>query len=305
MAHFAALELYLRQDPGLRGLAREHNPGTLAVAAERLLAADTVVIATGFYIPSAQAVESDGPPGAAFLARALEQLGKAVVILCAESARKAMEVGQRDLGLRYRIVALQPGTVSTDLWRRHPCQVFVALEYPGRGSDGKCRNMRGVDISPHVPMLDEALAAAEEQGVFTIAIGDGGNELGCGSAGRRVATSVDGVSIAAASDAQAIVCAGVSNWGAYALIAALSVLQNENLLPTAGEEQALLKSLCEAGVVDGCTARREPTVDGLSTDVCAAFLNELNALTAQYLATQAHVATARATSRRPPAARRG
>jgi len=107
------------------------------------------------------------------------------------------------------------------------------------------------------------------------AIGDGGNELGCGSAGRRINPIVNGTSIAAASDAQSVVCAGVSNWGAYALIAALSVLHNENFLPTAEEEQALLQSLCEAGVVDGCTARREPTVDGLSADVCAAFLNEL------------------------------
>lgn len=303
MGHFAALEWHLRQDPGQRGLAQEQRPGTLAIAAERLRKAEAVAIATGFYIPSAQAVESDGPPGAAFLARALERLGKAVYILGAVSAREAIAVCRGNLALRSQFVALQPGKVPSDLWQDYPCQVFVALEYPGQGSDGKCRNMRGIDISQHVPMLDAALSAAERAGIYTIAIGDGGNELGCGSAGRRIATTGNGTSIAAASDAQSVVCAGVSNWGAYALIAALSVLQNENLLPTAAEEQALLTSLCEAGVVDGCTARREPTVDGLSADVCAAFLNELHDLTAQYLATQAHVAAARATSRRPPAAR--
>ncbi|MBT9153808.1 MAG: hypothetical protein DDT37_01048 [Firmicutes bacterium] len=290
MGHFAALELHLRQDPGQRGLAQEHSPGTLALAAERLLTAGTVVIATGFYIPSAQAVESDGPPGAAFLARALEHLGKAVVILCAESALQAMEVCRGSLGLRCEIVSLQPGMVSVDLWHNYPCQVFVALEYPGQGSDGKCRNMRGVDISPFVPMLDKALAEAQALGIFTIAIGDGGNELGCGRAGRRIPAPANGASIAAVSDARAIVCAGVSNWGAYALIAALSVLQSENFLPAAAEEQALLQSLCEVGVVDGCTARREPTVDGLSAEVCAAFLRELNALTAQYLESQATAA---------------
>ena len=290
MGHFTALEFHLRQDPGRRGLAQEYRPGTLTIAAERLSAAHTVAIATGFYIPSAQAVETDGPPGAAFLARALERMGKTVLILGAWNVREAMEVCRRNLSLLYHFVPLQPGEVPTDLWRRYPCQVFVAIEYPGQGRDGKCRNMRGIDISPHVPMLDAALPAAEREGIYTIAIGDGGNELGCGSAGRRIAASVNGACIAAASDAQALVCAGVSNWGAYTLIAALSVLQSENLLPTATEELALLMSLCDVGVVDGCTARREPTVDGLSADVCAAFLSELNALTVQHLATQASVA---------------
>jgi len=304
MERFAALEMHLRQDPGQRGLAQELSPGTLASAAEQLSRASTVGIATGFYIPSAHAVESDWPPGAAFLTRALEHLGKRVLVFCAESARVAMEVGQSDLNLGYQIVSLQPGPVAADLWQQYPCKVFVALEYPGQGVDGKCRNMRGADISQHVPMLDAALAAAERAGIYTVAIGDGGNELGCGSAGRRINPIVNGTSIAAASDAQSVVCAGVSNWGAYALIAALSVLHNENFLPTAEEEQALLQSLCEAGVVDGCTARREPTVDGLSADVCAAFLNELNDLTAQYLATQARVAATSSKSHQLPAARR-
>ncbi|MBT9175753.1 MAG: hypothetical protein DDT20_00053 [Firmicutes bacterium] len=183
MGHFAALELHLRQDPGQRGLAQEHSPGTLALAAERLLTAGTAVIATGFYIPSAQAVESDGPPGAAFLARALEHLGKAVVILCAESALQAMEACRGNLGLRCEVVSLRLGMVPVDLWHNYPCQVFVALEYPGQGSDGKCRNMRGVDISPHVPMLDKALAEAQALGIFTIAMVTAAMNLDVGEPG--------------------------------------------------------------------------------------------------------------------------
>ena len=78
MHQFAEFEMHLRFDPGQRGLAQELRPGTLAVAADRLLQASRVTIATGFFVPNAGAVESDGPPGTAFLARALEKLGKQI-----------------------------------------------------------------------------------------------------------------------------------------------------------------------------------------------------------------------------------
>lgn len=291
MSQFVEFESHLRFDPGRRGLAQELRPGTLAVAAERLLQAREVVIATGFFIPAAGAVESDGPPGAAYLARALEHFGKSVTIVCPESGRVAMEVSREHLGLSYRVAAISPGIVSEKLLDKLPCDVFVGLEYPGMGADGKCRNMRGRDISEHVPILDGVLNAAKARGIFTIAIGDGGNELGCGSVGLKVAYAADGTCIAAVSDADAVICSGISNWGAYTLVAAISVLEGVNLLPSAEEELSLLRELCRVGVVDGCTANCEPTVDGMSVDVIVGFLRELHMLTNQFLDQQKSAAT--------------
>lgn len=292
MHQFAEFEMHLRFDPGQRGLAQELRPGTLAVAADRLLQASLISIATGFFVPAAGAVESDGPPGTAFLARALERLGKQVTILCPQAAAEAMRVCREYLQANFTIVPLTPGTtVSDDVLDEGPCDVFIGLEYPGRGADGACRNMRGRDISEFVPILDGVLNAAKARGIYTIAVGDGGNELGCGSAGARVAFTPDGTCIASVSDADTVICAGISNWGAYAVIAALSVLENTELLPTAEEEYELLQELCRVGVVDGCTHNCVPTVDGMPADVCIGFLRELNVLNGQFLEQRKAAAT--------------
>lgn len=292
MQQFAEFETQLRFDPGQRGLAQELRPGTLAVAAERLRQAGHVAIATGFFVPNAGAIETDGPPGTAFLARALEQLGKRVTILCPTTAAAAMMVCREQLKANYALFTLTPGTiVSESILDEVACDVFVGLEYPGQTSDGTCRNMRGRDISEFVPILDGVLEDAKARGIYTIAIGDGGNELGCGSAGARVAFSPDGLCIASRADADTIICAGISNWGGYAIIAALSVLEDFELLPTAEEEYQLLQELSRVGVVDGVTHQLVPTVDGMSVDASMGFLRELNTLTEQFLEQKRAAAT--------------
>lgn len=284
MLQLTDFETHLKYDPGQRGLAKEMAPGTLAIAADKLRAAKSVAIATGFFVPAAGTIESDGPPGAAFLAQALENIGKRVVILCPDSAAPAMRVCAKHLSISFTVYPLQMGTeVSQGILDEIACDVFVGLEYPGQGKDGVCRNMRGIDISQYVPALDSVLNHAKTKGVYTIAIGDGGNELGVGSAGLRAASTLPGVSIASGSDADSVVCAGISNWGAYAIIAALSVMENESLLPTGNDEQLLLQELCGVGVVDGCTHKCEPTVDGMVAEVCIDFLEELHTLTNQFL----------------------
>lgn len=292
MLQFAEFETQLRFDPGCRGLAQQLRPGTLAIAAERLAHAACVAIATGFFVPAAGAIETDGPPGTAFLARALERLGKQVVVLCPTTATQAMRVCKESLGLNYSIRELTPGTiVASSILNDIACDVFVGLEYPGQTADGTCRNMRGIDISEHVPILDGVLDSAKAQGLYTMAIGDGGNELGCGSTGACVAFAPDGKCIASRTDADTVICAGVSNWGAYAVVAALSVLENTELLPTAEEEYQLLVELSKVGVVDGVTHRLVPQVDGLSVDASMGFLRELNALTEQFLEQKRSAAT--------------
>ena len=54
----------------------------------------------------------------------------------------------------------------------------------------------------------------------------------------------------------------VSNWGAYALTAALSFMWGSWRGPEAGEELAMLEALTRLGAVDGISRRPELTVDG-------------------------------------------
>ena len=67
--------------------------------------------------------------------------------------------------------------------------------------------------------------------------------------------------------------AGVSNWGAYGLMAALAVLHSgwSSTLArylSADLDRAVTQAVVEkAGAVDGVTARREATVDGFGPEV--------------------------------------
>ena len=72
-----------------------------------------------------------------------------------------------------------------------------------------------------------------------------------------------------------LVVAGTSNWGAYGIAAQLAWLTGEPMLHSPGTERRLIAACVEAGAIDGLSRRAEPTVDGLSLDVHAAFVELL------------------------------
>jgi hypothetical protein len=62
--------------------------------------------------------------------------------------------------------------------------------------------------------------------------------------------------------------AGVSNWGCYAIQAALAILTGKpELLHTGAMERRLVEAAANAGLVDGNTGKCESTVDGMSIEV--------------------------------------
>jgi hypothetical protein len=70
----------------------------------------------------------------------------------------------------------------------------------------------------------------------------------------------------------------VSNWGAYGLVAALSLLSGRGLLPTDEETRADVEAIVRLGGVDGVTRNNAPTVDGMPLEASYALLAELRAL---------------------------
>ena len=102
------IERLIRRDPAKRGLIMSEESqgplclGHLAFAAADLAAhAERVVIVTGFFIPGATppAAETDGPPGAAFLAAALASLGVHVQLVTDEPCRRVVEIAAREMNL--------------------------------------------------------------------------------------------------------------------------------------------------------------------------------------------------------------
>jgi hypothetical protein len=168
----------------------------------------------------------------------------------------------------------------TEKWRRDGITHALAIERCGRSSDGKPRNMRGVDVSPWTAPLDDLFVGGPWA---KLAVGDGGNEIGMGKlpAGLIARTVPNGAAIASVTSCDHLVVAGVSNWGAYGLMAALAVLRPEwqpaiAKFLTAERDFAVTCAVVEeAGAVDGVTARREATVDGFGPEIHGPLIDRL------------------------------
>ncbi len=127
----------------------------------------------------------------------------------------------------------------------------VSIERPGFAADGRYYNMRGEDISDRAAIFDPFL---DQASCPTIAIGDGGNEIGMGNIADTIATLDIAGSVTRCDE---LLVADVSNWGAYGLIALLAVWEQKDLL-AAVSPVGILDYLSVRGSVDGVT--RENTV---------------------------------------------
>jgi hypothetical protein len=238
----------------------------LLSASRELVAAKRVLIISGFYIGKAKAWETDGPLGSLVLADVLEQGGATVTLLTDEGCLPMFESGKRLLGLSSKLLGFPPGQEpdAEQLLTLHQPDLLVAIERPGQAADGHYYNASGFDISSYVAHFDSLVRSARQHYLPTIAVGDGGNELGFG-AKREEACRLLGPAkaMACVTSADYLITCGVSNWGAYAL-AALAARQNGSA--SICDEQSLvelLQTLVEAGAVDGVDLARVPTVDGL------------------------------------------
>jgi hypothetical protein len=261
--------------------------GGLWRAASALAAAPAlrVGLITGFYVPlgSPPAAETDGPIGTALLAKGFEEVGVVCRVATDEPCRGACRAALAGAGLSGVPVDTADVAEMIETWRRAGITHAISIERCGRSADGAPRNMRGLDISSYTAALDELFTAGPWE---TIAVGDGGNEIGMGSLPRElIAQHVDhGETIACMTPAQHLIVAGVSNWGAYALLGALAALREDwraRLLACLDEslDKAVLQATIEHGpAVDGVSRLRTMTVDNLEIAVHHGKIREIRAL---------------------------
>jgi hypothetical protein len=272
------IETLIHRDVG-RGMDAvfQATRGGLWSAASALAAspAPRIGLITGFFVPGADppAAETDGPAGAALMARGFTRSGLscrlATDTVCQSACRAALDAAGAG---SVPIDAVAPGgTVDplVDLWRRDGIDWVIAIERCGPATDGRLRNMRGADISAYVAPLDRLFGAGPWQ---TIGIGDGGNELGmgCVPAARQGPL---GETAGCVVPADFLIAAGVSHWGAYALLAALALLRSDwSAAMLSGLDPVLDQAVIEAMVregpaVDGVSLRRQATIDALEMTV--------------------------------------
>ncbi|HEY7776778.1 MAG TPA: glutamate cyclase domain-containing protein [Kineobactrum sp.] len=263
--------LLVARNPRNMAIARDAlAPGYYLRAAQALRAASgPVLIGTGF--PVDDTFETDGPVGAIALYNGLAALGAQPVMACAAPLADA-------LAPDYNILKLdcnnpEQAALKAGEWlAAHQPRAVISIERPGITADGRYYNMRGEDISRLCGIFDPFLSLAR---CPTIAIGDGGNEIGMGKIGPAIA----GLDIrAAVTSCDELLVADVSNWGAYGLLAFLGLWAGRDLL---GEFSPLntLHYLSAKGSVDGVTRENTITEDGLAVTEGDAVIYQLRQLT--------------------------
>ena len=236
--------------------------------------------------------ETDGPSGAAFLARVLHARGHRIVVASDPAflpgvvasfdaiglATDAQGHGDRMQAFAWPLGA-QAGRDATErlLAAAPDLSAGIFIEKPGPNDRGVFHTSGGKAKDPasvaHLHLLAEALAARQR---VTIGIGDGGNEIGFGRVGRSLEATLAlardcgcgcGGGIVDATPVDALISASTSNWGAYGLAVALAlVTQESDALPPPGAVRATVEASVRAGANDGYSGENVSTVDGTSLE---------------------------------------
>ncbi|HIP75017.1 MAG TPA: DUF4392 domain-containing protein, partial [Thermococcus paralvinellae] len=143
--------------------------------------------------------------------------------------------------------------------------ILVSVETAGRSKDGNYYSMSGLKVL--TPPFDELFLKAREIGVPTIGIGDGGNEIGMGNIKHLIEKYIPlGEKISTIVETDELIVSAVSNWGAYGLVAQVSLEIGENLLKDWNERKNLM-TMVSAGLIDGIVKKPVMSVDGLSVEI--------------------------------------
>ncbi|PLW83078.1 hypothetical protein CWI75_06550 [Kineobactrum sediminis] len=259
------------RNPRNMAIAREAlAPGYYLRAARALRDLNgPVLIGTGF--PVDDTFETDGPVGAIALYKGLAALGAKPVMACAAPLADALAQDYKILKLACNNPEQAEWEAGEWLAANQPLAV-ISIERPGVTADGHYYNMRGEDISRLCGIFDPFLTRAT---CPTIAIGDGGNEIGMG----KIDSAIASLDIrAAVTSCDELLVADVSNWGAYGLLAFLGLWAERDLL---GEFSPLdtLRYLSARGSVDGVTRKNTLTEDGMAATEGDAVIHQLRRLT--------------------------
>ncbi|WP_454690360.1 glutamate cyclase domain-containing protein [Achromobacter aloeverae] len=260
-----------------------------------LPAGGTVILVTGTgnpeWLPQG---ETDGPSGVAVLARVFGALGLRSCILSEARFLPGIAAAVRAAGtplleesawrrrdnaalvLPFPTGAAAAGPFIDGLLRRLPDPAAgFFIEKPGPNAQGVFHNSSGKpkdsEWVAHAHLLADALRA---RGLPTLAVGDGGNEIGFGRLRASLADVLPGGrdcgcpchgGLLDATEVDLLLPAAVSNWGAYAIAAALALVHGRpGLMPDWPEVAASIAAPIAAGAYDGYSGLALDTVDGTS-----------------------------------------
>ena len=272
---------------------------------------DAVFILTGFVLLPHKVPEMDGMVSALLLARALVVAFSAKpIIVCPTDSVKAVKkcgsvVGLHvyediarvmDLPLSMGVVAFtkeqaEAQSQAEELLRAVKPAAVVAIEAPGANDFGVYHNSAGQDVTDLEAKSDVLWNLLKEQKILNIAIGDLGNEIGMGSIRSHIETYVPFTAkgecrcgcnggIMAGTTTDNLITATCSDWGCYALMAALAYLKKDmEILHREEMEAEVMRVAARSGMID-MTGSLLPGIDGFSTRLIVGVLSLMRQCTA-------------------------
>ena len=282
--------------------AREYMGEPIAMKCARDLKAvlsegDIVYILTGFVLLPHKHAETDGIIGAMLLARMLvKAYGARPVIICPSECSLAVEKLSVAVGLHLydtpEEIKEYPVSVGRIIFTKDfpeapaqaeeilhdlPPKAVIAIEAPGANKLGVYHNAKGKDMTALEAKTDILFQKCKEQGIFNMAIGDLGNELGLGAIKEHLVRYVPymeengcvcgcGGGSAAAVAAQDIITTTISHWGAEAVIAATAWLFGDpDLIHSREVEEEAIRAANAGGMVD-MTGWLAHSIDGVDKE---------------------------------------
>jgi len=272
---------------------------------DKLRPEGTALFITGFRIPPAGMPETDGLIGSAVLAFALVRARSALpVFVCEPEVVPALAAAIRATGLavvdsveRARALPLTAAIVTFGTGEPDPEAtaarlateidpgVCIAIERAGRNAQGEYHFAGGKNVSPFIASIDSLFVVLSERGAPTLAVGDFGNELGMGAIADVVKAETPaggncgcgcGGGTACEIAADLTVACTVSDWGAYALAAAISHLAADTSAFVTGDVyRRVIEANVAAGAVDGTSRLAIPHIDGVRDDFNTRLIEQL------------------------------
>ncbi|WP_294191809.1 glutamate cyclase domain-containing protein [uncultured Cloacibacillus sp.] len=277
------LTALVARDEAGRGASKLSRPRELMRAASAFAPLRKLAVVSGFYVPAAGAPETDGPGGAAILARAFQREGRECEIWTDARCIEVIAECAKAADCTENTARIAPASL-----KEGAPDGIIFVERLGRAADGRYYNFKKQDISEWTAPLDALADEAAGLGIHTIGIGDGGNEAGMGNFYAELCALLPGYAAClSVVRAEFALTADVSNWGAYALAEALSFVWGVRRGIEPGEETKMLEAAARAGAADGISGRCETSVDGFCAAALEKKIAELDALSKKYAALRA------------------
>ncbi|MEO3386391.1 glutamate cyclase domain-containing protein [Mesorhizobium sp. CAU 1741] len=281
----------------LAAVCREAEDRPLVLAAAEALDREParITIVTGAALPDHMPVgENDGPFGAAVLAQKLEKIGHTVTI-CSDAECIPPIVGLlKFLGANASVLTLRKGDTAQQDEILEQSDMLIAIERLGGNPNGHLHGISGAVRDPYRTNVDYLFNQARERGKRTIAIGDGGNEIGFGKVRDALMAAIPGHNqeqrtpcgggIFSTVATDILVFGTSSNIGAYGVLAALAMVRGDtSLCHDPDIEEQLHYVGVGLGLTDGGGGGVVPVCDGIPADCNAAIVRLIENIAIRYL----------------------